>query len=204
AMMDQLLLTIQDDLQEIIDSLGEEIIVSKTIDLIRLALDTLKVIHEPTIVAERQGFAAQKLTFQQTYKLIPTGTQAPPPPPLPSNMTVVPKTLSNSSGSVPSSSTIPNDQLTNFREEALAIRDTALVLTEHDLYATLTDKIPQTPRTLIKEFGETIRSGSPQDTDIFALVRAMVEGLGEGDDPEDLIEDVMVLVQSKINFLVRN
>jgi hypothetical protein len=57
---------------------------------------------------------------------------------------------------------------------------------------------------LVREFGEVIRSENPLDEDVFAEVRALVEGLDPELDPETLIPQVMVLVEQKIKFLVTN
>lgn len=199
AMMDSLLLTIQDDLQDIIDSLEIAIIDSKTIDLIRLALDSLKLIHEPSIQAQIDNYNLLRINLNSTV-----GAAIPLNLTLPSGISPIdrgppcpPETVTQSG--------IVNTALSDYFTTANSIRSTALVLTENHNYATLTDKIPATPRNDIKVFAEKNRTVTPLDTlDVFALVRDMVVNLGENEDPDTLRYPVRMLLQDKIHWLVRN
>lgn len=197
-LMDAALLTMYDDLTDLADSvevLKEE---SMALDLIRAALDELKEEYDPDIAAERAAYEATAAPFKAQYKVNETAGESPP---IPSFLIASPRQLD-----CPPGSTINNVSLQAYQTSTDVIVLEGLVLTEHELYATLTDQIRMEPRDWIKEFAEKIRVPPVAgDLDVYASTLTAVQALeNANEDLYTLLPEVKANVILKLKFLVNN
>jgi len=197
-LMDAALVTMYDDLTNLADSVEVLKEQSMALDLIRAALDELKDEYDPGIEAERTAYETTAAPFKAQYKLNEVAGDSPP---IPSFLTPSPRQLD-----CPPGSQINNASLQAYKAGADVIVLEGLTLTEHELYATLTDQIRMEPRDLIKAFAEKIRTPPVSgDLDVYASTLAAVQALeNANEDLYTLLPEVKANVILKLKFLVNN
>ena len=189
GLLDSLMTHINEDLDSIINQLDTMIVESLTLDIIRLALDSLAEEHGPSLPPALTTYTTNRSTLEQNYPILSPASGG-------NNYFAESMELSPGSGGSGSNS------IDQFGEAALVLQDKALSLTLEDIFVNATLDLPDHPA--LKVFALPLRTG---DTDVFTPIHTQVEALWYGGsggnfDQGPLVEQAGQLLNQKINFLV--
>lgn len=188
GLLTALMETINGDLDEVVADLGEQIITSKALDYIRLAVQELEVIHTPTHPPALTDYNSNEAVYDEKYPLL----EAPENPP---QYAVESMELGRGSLSPPGDNGSSTD-IVSYGQAVTSRQVLAKTLVEEEVYISTDAEVPDHPA--LKVYAELIREG---DTDVFTPVRA---GVVAGKTQEELVALAKTLLIQKVTFLVNN
>lgn len=191
-MLEHLTSHITADIDTVILRLDTMIIEALTLEIIRMALDTLSSEHSPGLSGHNALYASAKQAHTTTF---PESVSDGEPPDY--YETTVELATGSDDGS-------PGGVLGNYRTSALNLERKALTLVEEDMYSSASTKLPTAPA--LKTFALPLRD---EDVDVFTPIHTQVNtlwyNLGTVDfDKAPLIAQAKDLLIQKITFLVYN